>query len=113
MLYKVAFDDNGKLITKNRVDQLWISTTEADAYKTLFKKDKAIPYITEYLWETKEAAAKWARHCLRNVKDKIQIKEVKDSKDFVYRIEYYYEGQLLAVTKQTGLIIAECNNEDW
>lgn len=113
MLYKVEFDDNGNSITKSRVDQLWISTTKADAYKALFKKDKAIPYITSYLWETREAAAKWARHCLRNVKDKIQVKEIKDSTGFVHRIEYYYEDQLLATTEQTGLIIDECHNEDW
>ena len=113
MLYRVEFDDNGNSTIKTRVDQLWISKTKQDAYKTLFEKNKEIPYITSYLWETREAAAKWARHCLRNVKDKIQVKEIKDSKDFVYRIEYYYEGQLLATTEQTGLIIDKCNNEDW
>ena len=106
MLYKVEFDNNGNFTIKNRIDQLLISKTKEDAYK-------AIPYITEYLWETREAAAKWARHCLKNVKSKIQIKEIKDSMGFAYRLEYYYEDVLLATTEQTGLIIAECNNEDW
>ncbi len=113
MLYKVEFDDNGNSVIKKRIEHLWISKTRADTYKTLFQKDKEIPYITPYLWETREAAAKWARHCLKKVKDKIRVAEIKDLKDFVYRIEYYYEGHLLATTEQTGLIIGECNNEDW
>ena len=118
MLYKVKFDEKDNIILDHRVETLWISETEWNEYRNLRDKGvKDVHSITSYLWETCEAAIKWAHHCLKNVKDNIVVEELKDSQGKIYRIEYYYlhEGKKyhVATTKETGLIIEECNNEDW
>lgn len=118
MLYKVHFDDKDNIVLDHRVDHLWISETEWNGYHELFNKGiKEVHSVTSYLWETKESAIRWAHYCLKNVKDKIKVEEIKDKQGKIYRIEYYYlhEGEKyrIAITHETGLIIDECHNEDW
>ena len=98
------------------VEYLFVAKTDYKALYELREKGIDIPFITQYLWETKEAAIRWAHHCLRSMKNSIkEIELYSDLPNFTIEYQYTVNGSTYTIARvsTTCLICDHCSNEDW